>query len=446
MGRKSRGRATKSGNTTDKVDQRYSREISPSASTTGSAGDTVDFLQQQAWEARGRQEMSGPYSRSLIRGGSMENVIANFGAYSIEEGPEHHSSESTQWPASMYEAPLSSTGYMAQGDTTGFYSSGAGQGSEVLGASYAPSSSWGIGGPSSGGYGDASVTSSVGFAQQGDNTYTTGSYEGAQEIPRRREWSERSDAIENAFFERREYTPVKIITDEGIIIEGLKSLTWKELEGKVREANGNLPSFTRLSDMAAIREETIKDIGEARSFVQRRFGRRTGSRMTNKDAWEALMESRLRTRREYIPGSTTFETAPNPDYNCHSWTFANGRAGYICDEDVWAIIKGNGFQPILEKIGDQPPVRLSTEKYPDGKNPEPKLDIYLVTDKNNSIIHSGVFAGSKEFNHKSYLMGRSHAGGVQRHLMDLQPVNKEARAWTVYHTDRLGGRLVSPFF
>lgn len=90
---------------------------------------------------------------------------------------------------------------------------------------------------------------------------------------------------------------------------------------------------------------------------------------------------------------------PNPNYNCHGWSFADGRRSVTVDE-VYKYISGFRYRPVIL--------------------PEPG-DIVVYYDANNELCHSGIV---KATGTKGFVLVESKWGALGRflHLLETPQV------------------------
>ena len=126
-------------------------------------------------------------------------------------------------------------------------------------------------------------------------------------------------------------------------------------------------------------------------------------------------------------------------YNCHSYVFTDGKAGWIGNPDtVEMIIKDNGFQ------------RIASASYDNTNHICKKLskkgDIIIYRDKNKEAVHSGIIFHPDEDPDRIFVdskMGRSGIFRCRLTSICTSSLFEGITHWEIYHTDRPRGRLIT---
>jgi hypothetical protein len=127
----------------------------------------------------------------------------------------------------------------------------------------------------------------------------------------------------------------------------------------------------------------------------------------------------------------------DPSYNCHSYVFTDGKAGWIADPCVVEnIIKENGFQKVASADSD-------CNNYEQIK-PLEERDIIIYRNENNKIVHSGVIFKFNKDSEQFIVRSKFGEFGIFEHsatFPDIPNGFKVARL-EIYHTDRPQGRFI----
>ena len=125
----------------------------------------------------------------------------------------------------------------------------------------------------------------------------------------------------------------------------------------------------------------------------------------------------------------------NIEYNCHGYTFTDGKGGWLTDADARRILEQNGYKKVASYDG---------EEYPNVQ----KLNIkkgdvvaYYSWPGQLEPSHTGVVSRVK--GNQIFLKSKWGIFGLNEHPIDVVP-KEYPKFWTIYHTDRPGGRLLQP--
>lgn len=129
----------------------------------------------------------------------------------------------------------------------------------------------------------------------------------------------------------------------------------------------------------------------------------------------------------------------DPSYNCHSYTFTDGKVGLIANgEEVKRILQDNDFQSIASENEDG--------YYTYTQIPQ-KGDIILYKDSYDNPNHSGVISRVENDPKKMMVKSKMNKCATFEHSATIpknpDPGFFEATHWEIFHTDRPQGRLIT---
>jgi hypothetical protein len=143
--------------------------------------------------------------------------------------------------------------------------------------------------------------------------------------------------------------------------------------------------------------------------------------------WREEVQKEFAAFRE---GSMKIIADPHPGYNCHGYTFTDGKGGRLDARDVVSILRENNYKPVSSHQDRNVMVRAG--------------DVIIYRNKNTStadnIVHSGFI--SRVEGHNIYVRSKWGEEGVVDHLVADMPA-VFGKEWTIYHTERPDGRLLN---
>ena len=250
-----------------------------------------------------------------------------------------------------------------------------------------------------------------------------------------KEWPGGREDVENAYYEGRKYIPLKFATDADTSIKGEKAILLGDFDRIVRKP----PESDR---------KAMKAYNRARKRSERYT--KVIKRNHTEEQWEKHMVELAELAQipfedgEKAPGAESFTpekikvlSGPNPDFNCNSHAFTDGRTGHLEDEEmIGAILKDNyriiGYHKYVKSPYDRTKTPMSNQKEPLEVGDRVVCSREVRRD-DHKIIHSCIVNRIDEDTGEKYVASKLGADGVLEHPIDgIRVLYPEVERWNVY--------------